>query len=125
MARRIWFSQAGRLLVAYLLLDVVIMIYSSTAGARLNAGQDVLGEQAGWTAADVLLCWLAWRAGKLALTAWVVLLFGVVVPLLQLLIGMATFTLYIGGFFVILILQAAALLTPPVRHHVSRGHQSA
>jgi hypothetical protein len=116
--RKIWLSRAGRLLIAYLALDVVIMIYTGTAGAKLNAGHDTLRGQLVWTAGDTVLCWLAWRGGRLGAVAWVLLVAEVLITLPILLAGMLSFTPYICGLLVILILQGAALLAPPVRHHV-------
>lgn len=56
---RIWRSTAG-LLLGFMALDLAVLIYMATAGARLNAGTYLSGQQFAWTVLDAFLVWPSW-----------------------------------------------------------------
>jgi hypothetical protein len=114
MAQRI---SAGWLLIAWLLLDLTILVFTQTAGARLNSGH--IGQQVAWTAIDVFLVWRVWRGGRIA---WGLLLALDVIPLAMMVAGhVGPWGAYDDGLFLFALAQTLILLTPAVRHHVSRS----
>jgi hypothetical protein len=114
MAQRI---SAGQLLITWLLLDLAILVFTQTAGARLNSGQ--MGQQVAWTAVDAFLVWRVWRGGRVA---WALLIALDVIPLAVIPLGhVGPWGAYDGGLYVFLIAQLVILLAPAVRHHVSRS----
>ncbi len=68
---RLWREDAGPLLVLFLVLDIAILVYGQTAGARYNSHIDFAGQQVAWMAIDAFLVWRIWRGGRLA---WGILL---------------------------------------------------
>jgi hypothetical protein len=114
MAQRI---SAGWLLIAWLLLDLTILVFTQTAGARLNSGH--MGQQVAWTSIDAFLVWRVWRGGRIA---WGLLIAVDVIPLAQMLAGHAgPWGAYDGMLFLFALAQILILLTPAVRRHVSRS----
>lgn len=117
---RKWRATPRQLLGAFVALDILLLIYTRTAGASLNAGQPVSGQLA-WTALDGWLVWRIWRHGRVA---WAVLLVLSVLPLLQMAVGAVwPWNLYVLGLLALAVAQVALLLSPAVRHHL-RGRQT-
>jgi len=112
---RAWRDRVDWLLLAFVMLDVLTLAYSRTAGASLNIGQPV-GRQLIWVALDCFLVWRIWRRGRIA---WAVLLILTVLPLLQILVGaVRPFPPYLVGLLAVLAVQTALLFSPAVRGHV-------
>ncbi len=117
---RLWRTNAGLLLIAFMLLDIAIWAYTETAGSRINAHIDLTAQQVAWTALDAFLVWRVWHGGRLA---WAVLLGLNILPFALMLFGGA-WSAYASALYVFVIAQILILLTPAVRDHVSRGQQS-
>jgi hypothetical protein len=107
----------GLLLLSFMLIDVAIWLYTSTAGAQLNSHIDLGAQQAGWTIIDAALVWRVWGGAR---WAWLLLILLDVVPLAELLIG-GVRNFYVLVLYAFLINQILILLTPAVRHHVHPG----
>jgi hypothetical protein len=120
MMARLWRRDAGPLLVAFLLLDLAIFVYSQTAGARLNSGPDLAAQQIAWTTLDVFLVWRVWHRGW---WAWAILFALNIFLLAAMLVGWSSGR-YVIGLVVFVAAQTLILLAPAVRHRVSRGQQS-
>jgi hypothetical protein len=117
MAQRI---SAGRLLVAWLLLDLALLVFTQTAGAHYNPAS-LADQRIVWTAIDAFLVWRVWRGGRVA---WTVLLVICVAPLALMVLGaIGPWSAYESGLLAFGLAQILILLTPAVRHHVSRGQQ--
>lgn len=117
---RIWRSTA-LLLLAFMALDMAVLIYMATAGARLNAGTYLSGQQFAWTVLDAFLVWRVWRGER---WAWTVLLVISIVVLAELVLGLHwSWSAYAAGLWVFDIAQLLILLAPAVRHHVRQGQQ--
>jgi hypothetical protein len=115
MAQRM---SAGPLLITWLLLDLALLVFTKTAGARYNPAS-MMDQQTAWTAIDAFLVWRVWRGGRVA---WALLLGICVVPLVLMMLGhVGPWGAYDGGLFILGVAQVLILLTPAVRHHVSRS----
>jgi len=113
----IWRSRAGLLLVAFVLLDAVIVIYTRTIGASPNSHQP-LGVQLLWFAVDSWLAWRVWHRGR---TAWGVLVALSAVALLAILVAAVwPWGPYLTGLVLLLAVQILLLLSSPVRRHIRR-----
>jgi hypothetical protein len=108
---RLWRTSAGPPLVTFLIIDLAIIFYTSTAGARVNTtaghAQVLLG-----TAIDVFLVWRVWRGG---VVAWAVLL-GLDLLLAALLLG--ALSTYVIPLFALVLAQVLLLLVPTVRDRI-------
>jgi hypothetical protein len=113
-------ATAGRLLIGWLLIDLALFVYTQTAGAHYNSGSEA-NQQIAWTALDAFLVWRVWRGGRIA---WGLLIAMDVIPLAMMLLGgVGPWRAYDSVLYVFVIAQLVILLTPAVRHHVSRGQQ--
>jgi hypothetical protein len=112
-----WLRRPGALLITFIVTDVVIMLYTNTAGASINARQHELALQAAFTVLDVILVWLVWRGGLSGRIAWTLLLVEVFFTLGAMIFGNA-FTAYDSALYVFFAAEAAILLTPAVRQHL-------
>ncbi len=109
---RLWRTQPGRLLAAYVILDVLLIVYTRTAGASLNAGTSG-GAPLAWTALVGFLVWRVWRGGRVS---WVILVVINSLALAALVMGVASpWGLYQLGLLVFIVVQLAVLLSPAVR----------
>jgi hypothetical protein len=113
-------SPAGLLLLAFMVLDIAIWIYTETAGSRLNAGTDITAQQLFWTALDALLVWRAWRGSRMAWGALLVI--NIIVLALLVLGGWGAYAMGLRAFIAV---QTVLLLAPAVREHVRQGQQPA
>jgi hypothetical protein len=112
---RAWRQQAGALLVAFMVLDLLTFIYTRTAEASLNAGQPVAGQLL-WLALDGFLAWRIWRHGRVA---WAVLLALTAILLLLIVLGSVwPWSPHVLGFLAILAAQTMLLISPAIRMHV-------
>ncbi len=105
-----------RLLLAFMLIDVAIFAYTETAGARINAHIGLTAQQIAWTAFDAFLVWRVWRGGR---AVWAIL-FGPNILVLGLMLIAAAWSACASALYVFVIAQTIILVTPAVRHHVSR-----
>jgi len=113
----IWRSRAGLLLVAFVLLDAVIVTYTRTVGASSNSHQP-LGAQLLWFALDTWLAWRVWHGGRIA---WGFLVALSALPLLTILVGAVwPWGPYLTGLVLLLAVQTLLLFSSPVRRHVRR-----
>jgi hypothetical protein len=118
---RLWRTAAGRLLIAYLLLDLVLAVFTETAGARYTPHIDLVDQQIVWTALDAFLLWRVWRGGRVA---WAVLLVLDIYGLAVMVLGrVGSWSAYAGFLCALVVTQTLIVLAPAVRHHVSRGQQ--
>ena len=125
---RFWRSEPGRLLAAYVILDVLLIVYTRTAGASLNAGTSGSAQLA-WTALDGFLVWRVWRGGRVS---WVILVAINGLAVAALVMGVASpWGLYQLGLLVFIVVQLAVLLSPAVRAYrpgsrsgTATGHRS-
>jgi hypothetical protein len=114
---QIWRSRAGLLLMAFVLLDAAIVIYTRTVGASPNSHQP-LGGQLLWVALDTWLAWRVWHGGRIA---WGVLVALSALTLLTILLGAVwPWGPYLTGLMLLLAVQTLLLFSPPVRRHVRR-----
>lgn len=118
-----WFSRsssAGPLLAAFVLADLVLMIYTHTLGAGLNHGNDSLyGQQVIWLGIDAFLARRIWLGAR---WAWTLALVTTLLPMPFVLIG-GVISVYIAGLWVLVLAQAGMLLSPAVRR-LAREHYS-
>ncbi|MEQ4210309.1 hypothetical protein ABN028_28840 [Actinopolymorpha sp. B17G11] len=111
---RVWKGSPGPLLVAYVMLDLLLLIYTRTVGADVNEGNPV-AEQVFWALVSAGLTWLVWRRSRLAwgiqvvLSAWM---------LAVLALGADIVNAYLVTLLVVIATQMTALLSPAVRKHV-------
>lgn len=110
-------DRAGRLLAAFLVLDVAIWVYTATAGSRLNAGTEVNPQQFLWTAVGLFLVWRVWRGSRIA---WALLLGINLLVVAELFFGLGRLSVYVSGLWVCIVAQLVVLLAPAIRHHLSR-----
>jgi|GEM_PF-2340356 len=122
---RIWRTDARPLLIVFMLIDVAIFAYTETAGARINsrAHLDLTAQQIGWAALDAFLVSRVWRGRRGGHAAWAVL-FGVNIAVLALMLFGGAWNAYASMLYVFVIAQTLILLTPAVRHRVSRVNSS-
>ncbi|MET9018939.1 hypothetical protein ABZV93_03040 [Actinopolymorpha sp. NPDC004070] len=117
---RIWRHSPGWLLAGYVLLDVLLLTYTRTVGAAMNADYP-FAEQLVGTLIFAGLAWLVWRRGRMAwglsvlLGAW--LLFVLVVG--------GDITTYMVPLLLISAAKLATLLSPAVRRHLVRPQMQA
>lgn len=111
---RISRTRASQALAVYVGLDLLLFVYTRTAGAALNAGHSV-DVQLFWLALDVFLAWRVWQGGKIA---WAILLLLNGWSFLALLLGTGLASLYVIGLAALAITQLTMLLSPAVRHHL-------
>jgi hypothetical protein len=118
---QLWRTAAGRLLLAYLLLDLALFVFTGAAGAHYNAHYDLADQQIVSIALDAFLLWRIWRGGRIA---WAVLLALTVFPLVLLVFGhTGSWSPYASALLLFVLAQTCVLLAPAVRHHVSQGQQ--
>jgi hypothetical protein len=119
---RIWRHDARVLLIAFLVLDIALVVYTQTAGAAVNGhNAGLASQQAGWTLLDAFLVGRVWRGGRIA---WAVLLVLNLILLAMLLLLAPAWTAYDAPLIVFLAAQLLVLVAPAVRHHLGRAQRS-
>jgi len=117
---RAWRRGAGPLLIAFLVLDLAIFVYTETAGAKLNSHIDLTAQQVAWTVLDIFLVWRVWRGGRIS---WGILLVINIFVLAAMLFGAQFLTAYATVLGALVVAQTAILVAPAVRHRVSLSQQ--
>ena len=113
---RVWRHSPGWLLAGYVLLDLLLLGYTRTAGAAMNADYP-FAEQLVGTLISAGLAWLVWRRSRVAwglsvlFSAWM---------LFVLVVG-GDITAYMVPLLLISAAQLVMLLSPVVRKHVARS----
>jgi hypothetical protein len=110
-----WRQQASWLLITFMVLDVLGVVYTRTAGASLNAGQPITGQLI-WLALDSLLAWRIWRHGRLAQI--VLLILRASLLLLVVISAGWPWPPYLLGVLAITSAQTMLLVSPAIRDHV-------
>jgi hypothetical protein len=115
---RIWRGDVRLLLAVAAALEVLLVVYTRTAGAALNAHQP-LGPQVAETGFGLFLLWRVWRGGRIA---WLVMVVMDALLLVATAAGVTAVGPYLAGLWGYVAVQLAVLLSPAVRRQVG-GHR--
>ena len=112
---RIWRTDVRLLLAVAAVLDVLLVVYTRTAGAALNAHVP-FGPQLAETGFDLFLLWRVWRGGWVA---WLVMIVLDSLFIVMMVFGVPSVGSYLIGLWAFAAVHLAVLLSPAVRHQVS------
>lgn len=112
-----WRQKAGPLLITFMVLDVLIVVYTRTAGASFKADQPTIGSQLQWLAWDSFLVWRIWRHGGRFARIVLLIVRAAAVLLIPVFVAWP-WPWYFWGAIAMTAAQAALLVSPAIRHHV-------
>lgn len=114
MLAQVWRHRPATVISACIALEVLLFVYTRTAGAHLNSAEPV-ENQVLWLLLDLFLLYRIRRGGSLA---WGVLLGLQVLALLAVSLGVVVWDAYVVGLMSLAVAQPALLLSPAVRRRV-------
>jgi len=112
-----WRQKAGSLLITFMILDVLIVVYTRTAGASFKSDVPTIWSQLQWLLLDSFLVWRIWRHGGRRARIFLLIVRAAGVPAIAVFVAWP-WPWYFWGGIAITAAQAALLVSPAIRHHV-------
>lgn len=110
----IWRDRPAVLLAALAVIEVLLVVYTRTAGAEYNADQP-FGASIFWLMLSLGLTWRVWRGGWVARGVLVGLS---ALPLLTIATSVSDASWYVSGLVAFGVVQLVLLFSPAVRRNI-------